>query len=61
MTGVQTCALPICMVAGSLSAGFIFELGNKLPFFISAIIIATGLIILALSTKKSLSNKIKSY
>ena len=61
LMGILNSCKAIGMVAGSLSAGFIFELGNKLPFFISAIIIATGLIILALSTKKSLLNKIKSY
>lgn len=44
--GVLNSSKAIGQVTGSLLAGFIFDLGNKLPFLISALIILIAFIIM---------------
>lgn len=44
--GIFNSSKAVGQVTGSLSAGFIFDLGNKLPFLLSAIIVFIGFIIL---------------
>lgn len=56
LLGIFNSSKAVGQVAGSLSAGFIFDLGNKLPFLLSAIIVFIGFLIL-LPLKSSLLNK----
>ncbi|MEN8078702.1 MFS transporter [Clostridioides difficile] len=46
LMGIFNSSKAVGQVTGSLSAGFIFDLGNKLPFLLSAIIVFIGFIIL---------------
>lgn len=46
LMGIFNSSKAVGQVTGSLSAGFIFDLGNKLPFLLSAIIVLIGFIIL---------------
>lgn len=46
LMGILNSSKAVGQVAGSLTAGFIFDIGNKLPFLISAIIIVIAFIIL---------------
>lgn len=46
LMGLQNSAKAVGMVAGSLSAGAIFDFGSKLPFLVSGIILLLGFIVL---------------
>lgn len=46
LMGILNSSKAVGQVAGSLTAGFIFDIGNKLPFLISSIIIVIAFIIL---------------
>lgn len=46
LMGILNSSKAVGQVAGSLTAGFIFDIGNKLPFLISAVIIVIAFIIL---------------
>lgn len=59
LMGIFNSSKAVGQVTGSLSAGFIFDLGNKLPFLLSAIIVFIGFIIL-LYLKSSLIINTKS-
>ena len=59
LMGIFNSSKAVGQVTGSLTAGFIFDLGNKLPFLLSAIIVFIGFIIL-LYLKSSLIINTKS-
>lgn len=46
LMGLQNSAKAVGMIAGSLSAGAIFDFGSKLPFLVSGIILLLGFIVL---------------
>lgn len=46
LMGIFNSSKAVGQVTGSLSAGFIFDLGNKLPFLLSAIIVSIAFVIL---------------
>ena len=58
LMGLLNSSKAIGQVTGSLTAGFIFDLGNKLPFLISAIIVFISFIILLpLNSNLIINNK----
>lgn len=58
LMGLLNSSKAIGQVTGSLTAGFIFDLGNKLPFLISAIIVFISFIILIpLNSNLIINNK----
>lgn len=59
LMGIFNSSKAVGQVTGSLSAGFIFDLGNKLPFLLSAIIVSIAFVIL-LYLKSSLIINTKS-
>lgn len=59
LMGIFNSSKAVGQVTGSLSAGFIFDLGNKLPFLLSAIIVFISFIIL-LSLKSNLIKNTKN-
>ena len=61
LMGILNSCKAVGMVTGSLTAGFIFEFGNKLPFFISAIAIALGFIILIITKPKESPEQAQQY
>lgn len=58
LMGIFNSSKAIGQVAGSLTAGFIFDLGNKLPFLLSAIIVFIAFIILLPTSSNILSEDI---
>ena len=54
--GVLNSSKAIGQVTGSLTAGFIFDLGNKLPFLISAIILIAFIIMIPTNSNETESN-----
>ena len=59
LMGIFNSSKAIGQVTGSLTAGFIFDIGNKLPFLLSAIIVSIAFVIL-LYLKSSLIINTKS-
>lgn len=59
LMGIFNSSKAVGQVTGSLSAGFIFDLGNKIPFLLSAIIVFISFIIL-LSLKSNLIKNTKN-
>lgn len=59
LMGIFNSSKAVGQVTGSLTAGFIFDLGNKLPFLLSAIIVSIAFVIL-LYLKSSLIINTKS-
>lgn len=59
LMGIFNSSKAVGQVTGSLSAGFIFDLGNKLPFLLSSIIVSIAFVIL-LYLKSSLIINTKS-
>ena len=58
LMGVFNSSKAIGQVTGSLTAGFIFDIGNKLPFLISAILVFISFIVLIpLNSNLILNNK----
>ena len=58
LMGILNSSKAIGQVTGSLTAGFIFDLGNKLPFLISAIIVFISFIVLIpLNSNLIINNK----
>ena len=58
LMGLLNSSKAIGQVTGSLTAGFIFDLGNKLPFLISAIIVFISFIVLIpLNSNLIINNK----
>lgn len=56
--GIQGSYKAIGMIVGSLASGFIFDIGNKLPFLISAILVFISFIVLIpLNSNLILNNK----
>ena len=59
LMGIFNSSKAIGQVTGSLTAGFIFDIGNKLPFLTSAILVFIGFIVLLpLNSNLISSNKI---
>ena len=58
LMGIFNSSKAIGQVTGSLTAGFIFDIGNKLPFLISAILVFISFIVLIpLNSNLILNNK----
>ncbi len=54
--GIFNSSKAIGQVTGSLTAGFIFDIGNKLPFLISAILVFISFIVLIPLNSNLISN-----
>ncbi|MGG7177598.1 MFS transporter [Clostridium paraputrificum] len=52
IAGIQNSCRAVGMIIGSLYSGFIFDIGNKLPFLTASLVIIIGIIYMSFISKK---------